>query len=592
MDTSGGHAKLIYRDPQSSIDNVEWSADGRWLLFLKDSGGNEVTHLYRLDPRHPGPPIDLTPIEKGPVGLIGLPKRAGNAAIVTIGARDPERPDVYRIQLSTGRVRRILLNTGETDFYTNELGAVRAASTIDSDGTMKILARRGSAWVPIYSAPPDERLTVLGISPDGRQLIVRSNRDRPTEQLLGLDLAQGAIRSIVAHECGPFDADQLYWDSITSKPAAVSCTTDRARIIPLGSSASAAVRSVQGFAGRDIAMSLVSLATRSRAAIFSVEASDRPTRYVVFSNGHANYLPDPWPWLAKYHFSKSVFERVSARDGLSIPVYVTRAEGSEPRPTVVLLHGGPWDRDREEFNPELQQLVNRGFSVLQVNYRGSTGFGRSHWQAGVGQFGRAMSDDVVDALSWAVTRGITDPNRVCIMGGSYGGYATLIGMTRDAARFRCGIDFAGPTDLVTLIQSFPPDWKPYLPRSWYRFVGDPENRDQRAAMMRVSPLYMADRIRAPLLIFQGQNDPRVTKPQSDSIVDSARRRGVPVVYLVAANEGHGFGEEQTNLAVKRAVELFLAKYLGGRAQQRVGEEVQRTLDSFLLAGRTDPAILK
>jgi len=222
--------------------------------------------------------------------------------------------------------------------------------------------------------------------------------------------------------------------------------------------------------------------------------------------------------------------------------------------------------------------------VLQVNFRGSTGLGRRHFEAGVRQFGRAMSDDILDALGWSVGERMTDPSRVCLMGGSYGGFAVLVGLTRDSERFRCGVDFAGPVDLVTLVEAFPPSWKPFLPRSWYRFVGDPSDPADRADMKARSPLGQVAKIRAPLLLFQGANDPRVTQAQSDAIVCGLRRRGVAADYLLAGNEGHSFGNEETGLAVNRATEQFFAQHLGGRMQAKVSPRVQTTLDGLRAAG--------
>ena len=283
--------------------------------------------------------MDLTPIANAAVELIGVPKRAGNMAIVTIGARNPERPDLYSIELASGRLRRLVVNTGVTDFYTDELGRARAGLSIDVNGTMKILKRREGSWAPIYSAPPTERLTVLGLSPDGSQIIVRSNRDRPSEQLLTVNLTSGAVRPLVPHKCGPFDADQVYWDSLTSKVFAVSCTTDKASLVPIEAAASKAIAEVRRLSATDSAISLVSQSAGTNAAIFSAEASDRPTRYLSYANGHASYLPNPRPWLAKYQWQKSSFQFIAARDGLPIPIYLTRAPAVGPQPMVIEIHG-------------------------------------------------------------------------------------------------------------------------------------------------------------------------------------------------------------------------------------------------------------
>jgi dipeptidyl aminopeptidase/acylaminoacyl peptidase len=245
---------------------------------------------------------------------------------------------------------------------------------------------------------------------------------------------------------------------------------------------------------------------------------------------------------------------------------------------VVLVHGGPWgDRDKWEFDSDVQLLANRGYVVLQVNYRGTTGLGKKFARAAKKQFGRAMHDDLLDGVSYLARRGMIDTSRVAIMGGSYGGYATLVGLTFTPDKFACGVDYAGTSNLVTLLESFPPSWRPFLPRSWYPFVGDPRDPNDRADMLAHSPLFRADSARAPLLIFQGANDPRVTKAQADQIAVALHRRHIPVTYLLAGNEGHGFGESETALAVTRATEQFLGACLGGRVQTQVSAQVTRAL---------------
>jgi dipeptidyl aminopeptidase/acylaminoacyl peptidase len=247
---------------------------------------------------------------------------------------------------------------------------------------------------------------------------------------------------------------------------------------------------------------------------------------------------------------------------------------------IVAIHGGPWTRDSAEFSGETQVWTSRGYAVLQVNFRGSTGLGRRHFEAGVGQLGLAMVDDIVDAVLWAVREKGVASDRVCVVGGSYGGYATLVALTRYPEMFACGVDYAGPVDLVTLVSSFPPDWKPFLPRSWYRFAGNPDVPAQRRAMEQQSPIHAVDRARAPLFIFQGANDPRVTRSQSDSIARAFCNKGLPVTYLVAGNEGHSFANEETALAVTRGVEVFVGRVLGGGVQKSVSPSVQRVLDQL------------
>jgi dipeptidyl aminopeptidase/acylaminoacyl peptidase len=251
---------------------------------------------------------------------------------------------------------------------------------------------------------------------------------------------------------------------------------------------------------------------------------------------------------------------------------------------VLVVHGGPWAREALGYSGETQLLADRGYAVLQVNFRGSTGLGRAVVDGAVGQFGRRMSDDLLDALAWGARAGVVDTTRVCIVGGSYGGYAALVGLTRDAARFRCGASWAGPVDLETLIRAFPPSWGPFLPRSWYRFVGRPDDPTALARMREASPLYQLESARAPLLLFQGANDPRVRTDHAVRVLRAWRARGLPATLLHAANEGHGFNEESTALAVNRALEEFLARHLGGRVESPAPAAVVEVIARLAAAG--------
>jgi len=263
---------------------------------------------------------------------------------------------------------------------------------------------------------------------------------------------------------------------------------------------------------------------------------------------------------------------------------------------VLLVHGGPWSRDGYGYDPEAQLLANRGYAVLQVNYRGSTGYGKTFYNAAVREFGRKMHDDLIDGVNWSVAHGIADSKRVGIYGGSYGGYATLAGVTFTPRVFAAAVDYVGPSSLITLIKSFPPYWRPFLEGSWYRFVGDPDQPQDVEDLKSRSPLFYVDSIRTPLLIVQGANDPRVTKLEADQLALALHARGVKVQYLVAGNEGHGFANPDNRMALYRAMETFLGQYLGGRVEPGPKPEIDAQIarltvkvDTLKLAAPAPPA---
>jgi dipeptidyl aminopeptidase/acylaminoacyl peptidase len=302
---------------------------------------------------------------------------------------------------------------------------------------------------------------------------------------------------------------------------------------------------------------------RTRGSYWLLDVADEVGEPAAQRDGgmRLERLFDSAPWLVEAELAPVRPIRYASRDGLSIHGYLTLPTGCEPRnlPLVVLPHGGPWHRDGWGFDPDLQFLANRGAAVLQMNFRGSVGYGRAFWQAGFREWGLAMQDDVTDGAQWAIEQGIADPKRIAIYGGSYGGYAALAGITKTPDLYACAIDYCGVSNLFTWIRAFPPYWKPLL-EMMYEMVGHPERDAEQ--WRATSPLFQADRIRAPLFVVQGGKDPRVKKEESDQIVAALRERGVPVQYLVKDNEGHGFANEENQFEFYRAMQAFLTEHLG------------------------------
>ncbi|MFV1988984.1 MAG: alpha/beta hydrolase family protein, partial [Gemmatimonadota bacterium] len=298
--------------------------------------------------------------------------------------------------------------------------------------------------------------------------------------------------------------------------------------------------------------------------------------------GEAEFLFRPRPWLEGKGLADMQPVSYEARDGLTIHGYLTTPRGMEATnlPMVLVVHGGPWARDGWGYQPEVQMLANRGYAVLQINYRGSTGYGKAFTNAAVGEWAGAMHDDLVDGVEWAIAEGIADPDRVGIYGGSYGGYATLVGLTFTPEVFACGLDYVGPSSLVTLIEAFPPYWRPFLEGTFYRHVGDPSDMNDVEDMQARSPLNFVDQIEDPIMIVQGANDPRVTQQESDQMAAALRDRGIPVTYLLAENEGHGFANADNRMALYRSMEVFFGECLGGRVDPTVDPAIQAQIDKL------------
>ncbi|PCG07447.1 S9 family peptidase [Novosphingobium sp. B1] len=582
-----GPRRLVLRNPDRSIDNVRWSADGRWLLVMQDSGGDEGYHLFRIDPATPGSARDLTPFAGANAEILRTPAGQAGPLLLAINRRDPEFADVYAVDPDAGTVREVLRNdAGYTEFFADASGVVRAAGRITPDGSLELWGRgEGDGhFVRLYAAPATERFKIIGIHADGRSVIVRSNRGNDIERALLIGFGGGKPRRLKGADCGSFDVDDVL--QAASGPIAAACTRIASDLAPLDGDFAKAVRLARAVAPGD-SLSLESRSADGQISLFYTDAGHRPGRFILVRGDKASVFAETRPELVGYAFAPTEPFRLRARDGLPLLGYVTRPLGSRgPGPTIVAVHGGPWTRDAATFERETQFYANRGYTVIQVNFRGSTGLGKRVFDGGVGEFGARMSDDVDDAVRHAVRQGWADPARVCIMGGSYGGFAALTGISREGGfAYRCAVDFAGPADLETLVRAFPPSWQPFLPRSWYRFVGNPDRPEDAARMRERSPLTHVGAMRAPLLIFQGANDPRVRQDQSDRIVCSLRARGIDVDYLLAANEGHSFANEETSLAITRATEVFFARHLGGQVGAEPPAAATRALDAFRAAGR-------
>jgi len=440
----------------------------------------------------------------------------------------------------------------------------------------------------------------LRIHPDGRHLYVLSNHgETDLSRLVSLDLETGQER--VVHEdpertAEPPEEAGVLFGQATDSVLWVAYDADTVRIYPQAPGIATDLARIRGLhAGTPVVTSMTRDEQRW-VVQFDSPTDPRATYLYDRRTGKGEFLFRPRPWLKPAELADVKPIAFPARDQLTIHGYLTTPKGVPARglPLVLLVHGGPWARDDWGYDPEAQLFANRGYAVLQVNYRGSTGYGKRFLNAAVKQFAGAMHTDLIDGIEWAVKQGIADREKMCVYGGSYGGYATLVSVTFTPSVFTCAVDYVGPSSLITLVESFPPYWRPFLEGSWYRFVGDPSKPDDRKDMWARSPLSRVDSIRTPLLIVQGANDPRVTKRESDQLAIALRKRGVAVQYLVAGNEGHGFANPDNRLVLYHTMDQFFARYLGGRSQTPVPGNVEsraRTMtvqpDTLKLAAQAD-----
>lgn len=580
--------RVMTRDTVRPIPAYFWSADAGTLLYLQDTGGNENFHVFAV-PVEDGvdtPARDLTPFEGARAFVIDVPNDRPDEILVALNRRDPSVFDAYWLNIETGDLTLVVENPGNFGGMLPDAdNRVRAAVGQGPGGSTVIYFREteDAEWQEVASYPAQETASPLRFHPDGRHLYMATNHgDTDLTGLALLDLETGELEYLERDPEGEVDLAGADFSDVTDSLLVTVYAADTVRIYPKTAWAERVLTDLRGI--HDGNPNISSTTRDEQAMIVSFDSPRDPGatyRYDARSGEH-EFLFRPRPWLESDQLADMRPIRFQARDGMTIHGYLTTPVGVEPTnlPTVLYVHGGPWARDSWGYDPVAQLLANRGYAVLQVNYRGSTGYGKEFYNAAVGEFAGAMHDDLIDGVEWAIAEGIADSTRIGIHGGSYGGYATLVGMTFTPEYFACGVDYVGPSSLITLIESFPPYWRPFLEGSWFRFVGDPSDPETREALEQKSPLFFVDRIEDPLLVAQGANDPRVTKLESDQLVIALRDRGIQVEYLVAPDEGHGFANPDNRLALYRAMERFFGDCLGGRVQQDVDPAITEKISEL------------
>lgn len=564
MDRLTGEERQLTAETERDIHHYEWVSD-ELLLYMRDTGGDENFRLALVDVRGTTPARWVTP-EGVRAGILDPRVDDPSEVLITTNERQAELFDVYRLLLPSGERERIADNPGNVvGWLADHDGEIRAAVAVS--GTDTHLLFRSTAGEPfrtVLTVDFRTRVEPLFFSFDNRRLYALSNRGRDKLALVLLDPESGAEEVIYEHP--EVDVAGASYSRARRVLTAVYYITWKREYAFVDPQTALLFERLQREL-RDYEIVIVSHDRQERVFVIRTYSDRSLGAYWLYDaeRDTLEKLAELSPWLPEGWMAPMRPIQYTARDGWTIHGYLTLPVGVEPRnlPVVVHPHGGPWTRDVWGFNPVVQFLANRGYAVFQMNFRGSTGYGRAFWEASFKQWGRAMQDDITDGVRWLIESGIADPRRIAIYGGSYGGYAVLAGLAFTPELYACGIDFVGISNLLTFMQTIPPYWEPLRPML-YAMVGDPEK--EADFLREASPVFHADRIRAPLLVAQGARDPRVNINESNQIVEALRRRGIPVEYIVKEDEGHGFRNEEHRFEFYEAMERFLERYLGPGAQ--------------------------
>ncbi len=556
--------QITFVEDRNIVDLAWKEADT--ILYQKDLDGDENFHIFSVNILTSAS-RDLTPYAGVRAGFADpLEDVSKTDVLITMNLKNRQLFDLYRVNVQSGALKLVTENKYKlTHWLIDHEG--RARGGLSDDGVDSIFyfeKVRGKPFVPIFKTDFRNSFQPIGFTSDNQHIYVMSNLNRDLIELVEIDPnlpeKNFVLKTLYRHP--KYDLGGGTYSPARKTLDRLWIVTDRAETVFLVDKDQADWEELRRlFGGQSLAISNMSrdenmwvvrtLSDRSRGEYFVFNRTTRKT----WSLGQVA------PWLNPAQMAEMKTIHYNARDGLNIEGYLTlpRNRPAKNLPVVVNPHGGPWARDEWRFNPEAQFLASRGYAVLQMNFRGSTSYGRKFWQASFKNWGLSMQDDITDGVKWLVGQGIADPRHICIYGASYGGYATLAGVTYTPKLYACAVDYVGVSNLMTFMKTIPPYWKPFL-EMMYAMVGNPEK--DKALMEAASPALHADRIKTPLFIAQGANDPRVNKAESDQMVEALRKRGVTVEYMVKNNEGHGFHNEENRFDFYRTMEKFLAKHLG------------------------------
>lgn len=574
-----GAAKPVTADTGRGIRHYEWAYSGSALLYPQDKNGDENWHLYRTNLAS-GQTTNLTPLDEVQAHIEALSPSVPEEVLIGLNDRDPAAHDLYRLNLTTGERSFVLENEeGFLSFIADAQLRVRFGVRMTPDGGADIFRRTATgSWASFASVGVEDQMMTgpLGLDASGKLLYMTDSRNRDTAALVALDLHTGD-ETVLAEDARADVGDTLLHPTLKTVQA-VSVEYERSSWTVLDETLSEDFAYLNTVMSGDLRIVDRTLADDKWMVVYLQD--NGPQSYYLYdrTRQQAHRLFVSQPELEDAPLVNMHPQILDSRDGyklvsyLSLPPFVSGVRPDTPLPMVLLVHGGPWGRDSWSFDSEHQWLANRGYAVLSVNFRGSTGFGKDFLNAGNRAWGAEMHHDLLDAVEWATREGIAQADKVAIMGGSYGGYATLAGLAFTPKVFAAGVDIVGPSNLITLIESIPPYWKPMLSMLTSR-VGDPSTEQGEALLKARSPLSKADAISKPLLIGQGANDPRVKQAESDQIVAAMQEKGIPVTYALYPDEGHGFARPANRLSFYALTEAFLAAHLDGRFEP-IGDALQ------------------
>ncbi len=591
-------AKAVTADMTRPVQSYFWSRDGKYILFVQDKAGDENFNVYAVNPRDnvvAGQDVpaarNLTDMKGVRAFIYSTPRSEPDIIYVGLNDRDKTWHDLYKVSISTGERTLVRQNTERIISWVFDLkDQIRLAVRSAENGDTEILRVDDKGFTKIYSCNVFESCGPVRYHKDGQRVYLTTNKGKGVD-LIRLELFNpitGKEELVESDPLNRVDLGGVRFSEISDELISTTYDDERERIYWKDKSFEADYKLLkQRIPGKEIRFAT---STKDERLWLIIARSDTEPGEAYFFDRRTKKLALQYrvqPKLSREALATMKPVRYKSSDDLEIPAYLTLPKDISPKnlPVIILPHGGPWARDYWGFNSIPQFLANRGYAVLQLNFRGSTGYGKKFLDSGNLQWGEKMQDDVTWGVKHLVAQGIADPKRIGIMGISYGGYATLAGVTFTPDTYAAAVDIVGPSNLITLLETFPPYWE-IIRQLFYKRMGDPNTPEGKAQLERQSPLNSANKIKTPLLVVQGANDPRVNKREADQIVIALRDRNFPVEYIVAPDEGHGFARPINNIALFAEIEKFLAKYLGGRYQQAMTMEVAQRLKEITVDVKT------